>query len=1093
VASSISKSAGGDATLTLKAHRNITFNAGIGVSSTSGKLHMVFNADSEPDQDGAVTLNSGTFTTNGGNLTIGGGADPTTTPAYGSAASSGRGVVLNGSSVNAGGGNISIRGVGRTATASNAYGIYNTAGATVQTSGIGNITLNGTGGGSGAGASNYGIVVNTPGSFSVVDGDLTVTGTGGSGTGGLAYGLYVNGANAAIRATGSGSLSITGQAGNSNGGNTGVVLNGGIISGTSGTVTVTGTGAGTGNSDMGVYVPAGGIISVTTGTLTVEGTGSPNGADGVHGVFVTTAGSAIKATAGGDVTVIGTSGGTGSNSFGVSVSSSGSISNAGGDLDITGTGSPTGVSGNHGVSLSGGSISVTGAGALSIDGTAGGSGAGNTNIGLNVTASSTIAVEHGTATIQATGGGGTGNSNRGLYVSASTLQATGIGSLSLTGQATANTGSSPGVVLTAGSTISTTSGSLSLTGTGAGTGNSCSGLYMDGASVISVVDGPLSVQGTASPNGTDGNHGVHVTSANTAIKALGAGGLTVTGTGGGTGAGASNQGVLAASGGRLSVADGDLTVTGTGGSGSGGGHRGVYLALGGIITSTGAGDLTLTGTAGTCGASNTGIYADNTVTNLIGGAGATGDMTLITDSLDLLNGSLQTSGAITMHPLTAGTTMGIGGGAGTLSVSDTTLGLLNWGNNAWLTLGDGSTGLMTINTAVTFAKPVRFLTAGGADITLAGQLTSSATGAGMDAAVLLTSGDDFHNTFGATALNMTGGGRWLAYSVNPADDTIGSLSADFQRFTCTFGGACPAFPNTGNGFLYAVTPTLVFTPDALTIAYGDPVPALTYTATGYLGADAAADTLVGALTYDTPYNQGDELGTYDITYDNGALASSLGYAVTYADRPDGLTVGKRNITATVHDKTRHYGQGNPLMTWEDVDWTNLFGGDSGAVLDTVALTHVADAATVGTTHAIEITAFSDDHYHLTAYTPGTLTIIGSPDGAVVPVTPDQTPTGDNPAGGTPGTGGNPVGGTPDTGGATSHGRTPARATDRIPDTFERVSQDPTAGLASGETLDLPTLPEKPSDDEPKPTAILGKLLRIHPALIQLLGLDPTHL
>jgi hypothetical protein len=40
VASSISKTAGGDATLTLKAHRNITVN-NVGISSTSGKLSIV--------------------------------------------------------------------------------------------------------------------------------------------------------------------------------------------------------------------------------------------------------------------------------------------------------------------------------------------------------------------------------------------------------------------------------------------------------------------------------------------------------------------------------------------------------------------------------------------------------------------------------------------------------------------------------------------------------------------------------------------------------------------------------------------------------------------------------------------------------------------------------------------------------------------------------------------------------------------------------------------------------------------------------------------------------------------------------------------
>jgi filamentous hemagglutinin family protein len=83
VASSISKTAGGDATLTLKAHRNITVNDSVNITSNTGKLNMVFNADADavPNQDGEVWLGSSTFTTNGGNFTVGGGVNPLTTAA----------------------------------------------------------------------------------------------------------------------------------------------------------------------------------------------------------------------------------------------------------------------------------------------------------------------------------------------------------------------------------------------------------------------------------------------------------------------------------------------------------------------------------------------------------------------------------------------------------------------------------------------------------------------------------------------------------------------------------------------------------------------------------------------------------------------------------------------------------------------------------------------------------------------------------------------------------------------------------------------------------------------------------------------------
>ena len=107
VAAAIAKTAGGNASLTLKAAGSILVNAGI--SSTAGTL--------------AVTLNSNTFAsagyvsvaapiiTNGGNIVIGGGATPLTGSALGTAAQA-SGVNLT-AALSAGGGDISIHGTGR--------------------------------------------------------------------------------------------------------------------------------------------------------------------------------------------------------------------------------------------------------------------------------------------------------------------------------------------------------------------------------------------------------------------------------------------------------------------------------------------------------------------------------------------------------------------------------------------------------------------------------------------------------------------------------------------------------------------------------------------------------------------------------------------------------------------------------------------------------------------------------------------------------------------------------------------------------------------------------------------------------------------
>lgn len=76
VKNNIDKTAGDDATFTLDAMRNITVNGNI--SSTSNKLNVVLNADSNGDKIGAVIIN-GNINTNGGDFTSASGGTVTYT------------------------------------------------------------------------------------------------------------------------------------------------------------------------------------------------------------------------------------------------------------------------------------------------------------------------------------------------------------------------------------------------------------------------------------------------------------------------------------------------------------------------------------------------------------------------------------------------------------------------------------------------------------------------------------------------------------------------------------------------------------------------------------------------------------------------------------------------------------------------------------------------------------------------------------------------------------------------------------------------------------------------------------------------------
>lgn len=72
VNSNIAKTGDGEATLTLKAHNNITVDADI--TSTGGKLNVDLHADLDGEAGGAIKLNSGkSITTNGGSVLLHGG------------------------------------------------------------------------------------------------------------------------------------------------------------------------------------------------------------------------------------------------------------------------------------------------------------------------------------------------------------------------------------------------------------------------------------------------------------------------------------------------------------------------------------------------------------------------------------------------------------------------------------------------------------------------------------------------------------------------------------------------------------------------------------------------------------------------------------------------------------------------------------------------------------------------------------------------------------------------------------------------------------------------------------------------------------
>ena len=355
-------------TLTLQAVNNISLGTGGSITGTVAPLNVVLNSDSTGVGGGNIQITS-SIATNGGNVIFAGGINGAGVAAGASTASSAvaTGVYLSGASVNAGGGNITMRGTGMAGTSFGADGIYITGNSVVQTSGAGAITLSGTGGAGGVGSSfNSGVRFGTGAQLSSVNGAIMLTGQGGAGNNGSNYGVYAHN-GATITSTGSGTITLNGTGASTGTGNAGVRVSASAgatkIMTAGGALTVTATG---GVTSDGLDIVAGALVQSGTGLLTLSGTGG-TGAASYYGTWISGAGTQV--TSGGGMNISGISNSTGANNHGVSIDAGAKATTTAGAMTITGTSGIGGTS--DAVLLSGTPVGgvVNAAAGLTINGT----------------------------------------------------------------------------------------------------------------------------------------------------------------------------------------------------------------------------------------------------------------------------------------------------------------------------------------------------------------------------------------------------------------------------------------------------------------------------------------------------------------------------------------------------------------------------------------------------------------------------------------------------------------------------------------------------------------------------------------------------
>lgn len=347
------------------------------------------------------------------------------------------------------------------------------------------------------------------------------------------------------------------------------------------------------------------------------------------------------------------------------------------------------------------------------------------------------------------------------------------------------------------------------------------------------------------------------------------------------------------------------------------------------------------------------LAASSPITTSAGGAG--GNLTMQAGRSIVLNSSITTdNGGLTLMAnealangvvdaqrdpgaavitQTAGTTLNTGMGAlnvtlsngagktnltsGSISLKNVTAASANIANQG-TTAGSGVTLAGTMN--------VGSLTASAANgpITLAAGTAINAAGAGS---AIVLAGSSFNNAIGSGVFNLTGGGRWLVWSADPAADVRGGLPYNFEQYGATFGSTAVASA-TGNGFLYTLPLiSLIVTASAANKGYDG----LAYsggngvTYLGFTGGDTAA-ILNGTLMFGGTSQGAINAGSYTIVPSGYTSAK---YSISYVNGI--LTVAPAPLTVTAGNAAKTY-DGIPYSGGNGASYSGFVNGQTASAL-----------------------------------------------------------------------------------------------------------------------------------------------------------------
>lgn len=297
-----SAASGGQGSVQFQAGGRIAMANGTGIRTNGAGITMFANSGG-PALDGGISLDgNNTLSANGGAITLVGN---------GGVASGGIGIRIGAGSQlsTTGAGHISLTGVGGSVDADSITGIE-VDNAVISTA-DGFISLFGRGGSAFGRVEMDGIALLNGTRISSGSGSITLVGEAGASAGDDAAGIYLGGTGGTRVTSASGSISLTGLGASSPNKGFGVALGDGARIDTAGpgTITITGeaNGEGTRTDAVGIYLDGGSAIIGGSGQTFLFGRSAAADGTGNHGIHLR-GGAFVRSAGGGEVYLTGTAG-----------------------------------------------------------------------------------------------------------------------------------------------------------------------------------------------------------------------------------------------------------------------------------------------------------------------------------------------------------------------------------------------------------------------------------------------------------------------------------------------------------------------------------------------------------------------------------------------------------------------------------------------------------------------------------------------------------------------------------------------------------------------------------------------------------------